>query len=105
MNYILNEQLYRFDKIITPLSSNHIISSQFIVIFYVTGIYSLLLSESNMVISILLLLFSANVNVFLGNCKSQILSFLLLHFTSLKKKKCCAICVIKKALLWASMHC
>ena len=72
MNYIVNEQLYRFDKIITPLDSNHIISSQFIVIFYVTGIYSLLLSESNMVISILY------VNVFLGNCKSQILSFLLL---------------------------
>ena len=72
MNHILNEQLYRFDKIITSLNSNHIISSQFIVIFYVTGIYSLLLSESNMVISILY------VNVFLGNCKSQILSFLLL---------------------------
>ena len=72
MNYILNEQLYRFDKVINPLNSNHIISSQFIVIFYVTGIYSLLLSESNMVISILY------VNVFLGNCKSQILSFLLL---------------------------
>ena len=72
MNYILNEQLYRFDKVITPLNSNHIISSQFIVISYVTGIYSLLLSESNMVISILY------VNVFLGNCKSQILSFLLL---------------------------
>ena len=72
MNYIVNEQLYRFDKIITPLDSNHIISSQFIVIFYVTGIYSLFLSESNMVISILY------VNVFLGNCKSQILSFLLL---------------------------
>ena len=70
MNYILNEQLYRFDKVITPLNSNHIISSQFIVISYVTGIYSLLLSESNMVISILY--------VFLGNCKSQILSFLLL---------------------------
>ena len=99
MNHILNEQLYRFDKIITPLNSNHIISSQFIVIFYVTGISSLLLSESNMVISILY------VNVFLGNCKSQILSFLLLNFTSLKKKKCCAICVIKKALLWASMQC
>ena len=72
MNHILNEQLYRFDKVITPLNSNHIISSQFIVIFYVTGICSLLLSESNMVISILY------VNVFLGNCKSQILSFLLL---------------------------
>ena len=69
MNYILNEQLYRFDKVITPLNSNHIIYSQFIVISYVTGIYSLLLSESNMVISILY------VNVFLGNCKSQILSF------------------------------
>ena len=72
MNYIVNEQLYRFDKIITPLHSNHIILSQFIVIFYVTGIYSLLLSESNMVISILY------VNVFLGNFKSQMLSFLLL---------------------------